>query len=160
MRSRISSSCLLSTLIVLFLQQISLHAIPTFGPLEELEEALEDDWYNWWISWSLELLEDSLSEWSSSKSLKISSLLVWSLTKVLIRDLALFLYYFLNDLSFHCWSIFLMPLVWISFISYRNHFLWSGWTSTFYNTWMLFFSYGISQRNLSLCIWIFSWMGL
>ena len=91
MRSRISSSCLLRTLIDLFLQQLSLHVIPTFGPLEELEQVLEgseDDWYNWWISWLLELLEDSLFEWSSSKSLKISSLLVWSLIKVLIRDLA------------------------------------------------------------------------
>ena len=48
MRSKISSSCLLRTLIVLFLQQLSLHAIPASGPLEELEEALEgskDDWY-------------------------------------------------------------------------------------------------------------------
>ena len=91
MRSRINSSCLLRTLIVLFLQQLSLHAMPMFGPLEELEDALEgseDDWYIWWISWSLELLEDSLSEWSSSKSLKISFLLVWSLTKELIRAFA------------------------------------------------------------------------
>ena len=99
MRSRISSSYLLRALIVLFPQQLSLHAMGGSGPLEVLEEALEgseDDRYNWWISWSLELLRDSLSEWSSSKNLKISSLLVWSLTKVLIRDLALFLHSFLK----------------------------------------------------------------
>ena len=86
-------------MIVLFLQQLSLHAIPTSGPLEELEEALEgseDDWYIRWISWSLELLEDSLSKWLSSRSLKISSLLVWLLIRVLIRDLALALHSFLK----------------------------------------------------------------
>ena len=99
MRSRISSSYLLRAMIVLFLQQLSLHAMGGSGPLEVLEEALEgseDDWYNWWIFWSLKLLGDSLSEWSSSKSLKISSLLVRSLTKVLIRDLALFMHSFLK----------------------------------------------------------------
>ena len=105
MRSRISFSCLLRTLIVLFLQQLSLHAIPTSGPLEELEEALEgseDNWYIWWISWSLELLEDSLSEWSSSKSLNISSLLFWSVTRVLIRALAFYL---------HCSEMTSLPTV-------------------------------------------------
>ena len=50
MRSRISPSYLLRTLIVLFLQQLSLHAMGASGPLEVLEEALEgseDDKYNW-----------------------------------------------------------------------------------------------------------------
>ena len=82
MRSKKSSSCLERTLIVLCLQQLSLQARVSSGPLEELEETLEvseDDLYNWYFSSSLELSGDSLSEWSSSKSLKISSLLVWSL---------------------------------------------------------------------------------
>ena len=97
MRSKRSSSYLERTLIVLFLQQLSLYAIGSSGPLEELEETLEgseDDLYNWWFSCSLELLGDSLPEWSSSKSLKISSLLAWSLIRVLIRDLALALHSF------------------------------------------------------------------
>ena len=88
---------MLRTLIVLFLQQLFLHAIPISGPLEVLKEALEeDDWFNWWISWSLAVLDDSLSVWSSSRSFKISFLLVWSLIKVLIRDLALNLHSFLK----------------------------------------------------------------
>ena len=85
------------TLIVLFLQQLSLQAIGSSGPPEVPEETLkgsEDDLYIWWIAWSLELLGDSFSERSSSKSLKISSLLAWSLTRVLIRDLALALHSF------------------------------------------------------------------
>ena len=64
---------------------------------KELEGGLEeDDWSNWWILLSLELLGDSLSEWSSSRSLKISSFPGWSLTRVLIRDLALALHSFLK----------------------------------------------------------------
>ena len=62
-------------------------------PLEELEDTLEvseDDLYSWCFSSSLV----SLSGQSSSKSLKISSLLVWSLMKVLIKDLALALHSF------------------------------------------------------------------
>ena len=99
MRSKRSSSCLERTLIVLFLQQLSLHGIGSSGPLEVLEvtlEGSEDNLYIWWISWSLESLGDSLSEWSSSRSLKISSLLAWPLTRVLIRDLALALHSFLK----------------------------------------------------------------
>ena len=47
-RSMRSSSCELRTLIVLFLQQLSLHGIPISGLLEVLEETLEeDDWFNW-----------------------------------------------------------------------------------------------------------------
>ena len=97
MRSKRSSSCLERTLIVLFLQQLSLQAKGSSGPLEELEETLEvseDDLYNWCFSSSLELLGDPLSKRSSSKSLKISSLLAWSLIRVLIRDLALALHSF------------------------------------------------------------------
>ena len=97
MRFKRSSSCLERTLIVLFLQQLSLQARVSSGPLEELEETLEDsedDLYNWCFSSSLELLGDSLSERSSSKSLKISSLLAWSLIRVLIRDLAFALHSF------------------------------------------------------------------
>ena len=76
---------------------LSLQARVSSRPLEELEETLEvseDDLYNWSFSSSLELLGDPLFERSSSKSLKISSLLAWSLTKVLIRDLALALHSF------------------------------------------------------------------
>ena len=100
MRSKRSSSYLERTLIVLFLQQLSLQAIGSSGPLEELEEleetleGSEDDLYNWCFSSSLELVGDSLFEWSSSKSLKISSLLAWSLARVLIRDLTLALHSF------------------------------------------------------------------
>ena len=49
-RSKISNSCLLRTLIVLFLQQLSIHDIGASGPPEVLEEALEgseDDWFSW-----------------------------------------------------------------------------------------------------------------
>ena len=97
MRSKKSSSCLERTLIVLFLQQLSLHAMSSSGPLEELEETLEgseDDLYNWCFSCSLELLGDSLFERSISKSLKISYLLAWSLIRLLIRDLTLALHSF------------------------------------------------------------------
>ena len=40
-RSNSKSSCLERTLIVLFLQQLSLQAKGSSGPLEELEDALE-----------------------------------------------------------------------------------------------------------------------
>ena len=154
----------------MYLQQLFLHAIPTSRPLEELEEALEeDDWFNWWISWSLELLGDSLSKWSSSKSLKISFLLIWSLTRVLIRDLALFLHPFLKwplcpqlkhfPNAFGVDSPCLLEGL-DFFPFYRNHFPWSDYTSDFYSIWRLFSSYGISQRIPFLCIWISFWMGL
>ena len=97
MRSKSSSSCLERTLIVLFLQQLSVQARISSMLLEELEETLEgseDDLYNWCFSSVLELFEDSLSQRSSSKSLKIFSLLVWSLIRVLIRDLVLALHFF------------------------------------------------------------------
>ena len=88
MRSKSSSSCLERTLIVLFLQQLSWQARISSVSLEEVEDTLgvsEDVLYNWCFSSSL----DSLLGWSSSKSLKISFLLVWSLMRVLIRVLAL-----------------------------------------------------------------------
>ena len=91
-RSNSKSSCLERTLIVLFLQQLSLQARISSVPLEELDGTLEvskDDLYNWCFSSLLEPFEDLLSERSSSKSLKISSLLVWLLMRALIRDLAL-----------------------------------------------------------------------
>ena len=57
--SRRSSSCLVRTLIVLLLQQLSLQAIVVFGPLEELGEVPEEEegWSSWWILLSLELLK-------------------------------------------------------------------------------------------------------
>ena len=95
MRSKRSSSYLLSTLMVL--QQPSLHGVGSSGPLEVLVlEGLEDDLYNCLSSLSLALLYDSLSERSSSSNLKISFLLGWSLIRVLISDLALALHSFLK----------------------------------------------------------------
>ena len=93
MRSKRSSSCLFNTLMVLFLQQPSLHGVGSSRPLEVLVlEDSEDDLYICLSSLSLALLYDSLSERSSSSNLKISFLLGWSLMRVLISDLALALY--------------------------------------------------------------------
>ena len=97
MRSKRSSSYLFNTLMVLFLQQPSLHGVGSSGLLEVLVlEESEDDLYICLSSLSLALLYDSLSERSSSSNLKISFLLGWSLMRVLIRDLALALHSFLK----------------------------------------------------------------
>ena len=91
------SSCWLRTLTDLFLQQLSLHPILMSGPLEMLDDSLEDDdWLIWKISWLLELLENSMFELLSFRSLKISYLLVWSPWRVLIKALALNLHSFLK----------------------------------------------------------------
>ena len=62
------------------------------------------------------------------------------------RDLCLYIYIYMLLV----WNFHVYLWIWISFLFYRNHYLWSGCT----------FSYGISQKNLSLCVWIFSCMGL